>query len=177
MCKPNSPVAVTDPLQSGECPQFVIVIVHFVSEATWHRHLLESSSLFFFLLFSSPWSWSRSGSSGWAGLLFFYNIFSISFFIFSLCLQNFRAPSLSATRQAVYVYRSWLQQPAWKPPPPPPHQRPFKRPQLYIVGNTLWFDPTSTHDCPIQINIIATTLHQGFKKIFVPVHYRLRNEN
>ena len=37
------------------------------------------------------------------------------------------------------------------------------------MGNTLWFDPTSTHDCPIQINNIATTLHQGFKKTFVPV--------
>ena len=43
--------AATAPLQSGECPQFVIVIVHFVSEATWHRHLLESSSLFFVLLY------------------------------------------------------------------------------------------------------------------------------
>ena len=43
--------AATAPLQSGECPQFVIVIVHFVSEATWHRHLLESSFLFFVLLY------------------------------------------------------------------------------------------------------------------------------
>ena len=70
--KPNSPVAATAPLQSGECPQFVIVIVHFVSEATWHRHLLESSSLFFFLLYFTLILIKIRII--WMGLLLFYNI-------------------------------------------------------------------------------------------------------
>ena len=71
------------------------------------------------------------------------------------------------TRQAVPLSPSWLQEPARKPPQPPPHQRPSKRPQPFIVCNTLCFESISTHDCPIQIISIATTLHQGLKKIFV----------